>query len=185
MRFVNDLQSASSWYLGASNGSWGIGGDRFVVSTSASSTDAMFVLDDTNNQVDVRSNRVVNVANPVANGDAVNKGHLESHVESKSFVAPKDLSSAVINVTFAQCATHCRDLIVAGQSDWTVPSLEQLSHYVGFPGITAEYWTSEVDIWSDGLGTTLVRLRMLMDFGRTFITETSNTTATSNCRCVR
>ena len=196
-RLVNTVQSASSWYIGASNTSWGIGGDRLVFSSTSATADAMFVLDDTNDRIDVRNNRVINLSNPILGSDAVNRSWLESFVQqyvtqeigANSQLAPKDLSSAAADVNFSTCATRCRDLVEDGHSDWTIPSLEQLSHYVGFPGITAPYWTSDYEhstFQSESgnlTGQSSGRVVIFMGSGSEFIED--DLSELWNCRCVR
>lgn len=127
----------SDWYVGASKSDWFVGADKLVFSPSDQSRAALLILDDVDNVVDVNYNRIVKVADPINDQDAVNLRTLISHSNVTR------LSSSAIR-TFEECAGRCRTLVEGGLSDWHVPSVKELTQFVGGTQTGNLIWTTDI-----------------------------------------
>ena len=206
MRFGNTQDFNNDWYIGASHSGWSVGEGKLVISPSTSSSSAMLILDRDNSTISARSNRVIQVEDPVNDRDAVNLRTLNSaianvsdDVNSISFISPKEISFATTEtMTFAECAEHCRDYSFAGHEDWSIPSLEHASHFVGSTISSQFIWTSEVEQYAyayyidrsgtnDEIVTRGFTNRMIIDLQNGGINSVSveDTNVEQRCRCIR
>jgi len=191
LRVVNKIQPSNEWYIGASHSDWNIGGNSFAISPSSASGNAMLVLNAQNNTISSRSNRIIGVGDPINSRDAVNLRTLNA----ASFIAPKEVSNAASNATFAGCAGLCRSKNDGGHTDWTIPSVAQASHFIGIVGSEQFIWTSDIEMYSYATATdpqqiiipntSTRRLKIDMHNGDIESSSANNVISLGICRCVR
>ena len=182
-QITNEQDNSSNWYIGASKSGWSVGPDKLVFSPSASSSQAMLVIDDANDVINVKNNRVTKVADPVNDGDAVNLGFLES----TSYLFPKEISpSSNLNdtKTFKECAEYCNNLTYGGHNDWGLPTYHQLVQYAKNLGSGRTLWTTDIQ-FTDHVNYSMNRIILRLSDGVPLTIPTELETVEYYCRCVR
>lgn len=138
IRVANTQQLTNEWYIGASHAEWRSGGDKLVFSPTDNEGDAMLSLDRSNNAIDAEGHRIVSVNDPVDELDAVNLRTL------KNYNIPSLIQSGPNN-TFAECASRCENLVSGNQRDWRVPSVRELTKFIGTLSGGSFIWTTDVE----------------------------------------
>ena len=180
VRLSNKDQLTNKWFIGASHDTWSVGGDKLVFSPSSSSGAAMLILDKEDNTINVRSNKVINVADPVDDQDAVNLRTLKSATKITEY------SSRVSNLDFEECSLRCQSLTEGGETDWKMPSLDDATQFVSSLQFTnSNSWTTQYGgVGEPGTLLANAHFYIIMDWEDGGMSR-SVPSGDSGCRCVR
>lgn len=134
-------------------------------------------------EINMEDHRIVNLADPAGAQQAVNRRFMENYVEQEidDFAAqqhngfrPRSLSDPAPSTRdFRACVAYCRALAEDGHDDWSVPTAEEATYYLGlFSGA----------IWTCTPSDYLRYYTIINNFSGPISTSV---TQDSGCRCVR
>jgi hypothetical protein len=108
-----------------------------------------------NQALDMGSQAIQNVPAPVASTDAVNKAYVDNLVAASggggSIAPPTAISQQSANtMTFSQAVQYCETLVEGGQSDWRLPTTDEIAFFAGMAGATTQFlWTKTITAGKD------------------------------------
>ncbi len=109
-----------------------------------------------NQALDMASQAIQNVPAPVAATDAVNKAYVDNLVAASGggggSIAPPTAISQESNstMTFSQAIQYCENLVEGGQSDWRLPTTDEIAFFAGMAGASTQFlWTKTITSGKD------------------------------------
>lgn len=108
-----------------------------------------------NQALDMGSQAIQNVPAPVAATDAVNKAYVDNLVAASggggSIAPPTAISQQSANtMTFSQAVQYCDALVEGGQSDWRLPTTDEIAFFAGMAGASTQFlWTKTITTGKD------------------------------------